>query len=194
KARAVEVSFEKMVDLAATDPKTPQAQIAQLLALRWLADEVGSVKKNENYAGYLRTLEDIATGKKAQDRLGFAKAYAENALQSWTGAKPTAQEYKGIQTDGLTWFPTGATFVGSFDGRLAPATMPKKNTIQDLFKLIPAEAKNEIFKTIDGLGNVQIDRVSFAYVQESGQTFVRFSGKVQQEWVVEFAAKQGLVS
>src|SRR5262249_22806750 len=91
-----------------------------------------------------------------------------------------------------TWFPASATIAGSLDGRLAPLAKPTKNTISALFKFIPPDQKKEIFKTIDSLGNVQIDRVSFAFVQDSSQIFVRVTGKVQQEWLVDFAQKQGL--
>ena len=79
-ARKIDVSIDRMVDIANTEPKDAKAQIMQLTALRYLADETEAFKKAPNYATNRQALEAIAQGKKAQDPLGFAQDYANRVL------------------------------------------------------------------------------------------------------------------
>src|ERR1700722_18986727 len=64
-SRQIEISIDKMVDLANEEPKNAKTQIVQLNALRYLADESDNLKKSANYAAYRQQLEAIAQGKKA---------------------------------------------------------------------------------------------------------------------------------
>src|SRR5437870_4041672 len=73
-SRGIEMSTDKLLELAAKDPVDGRTQLAQLLALRALGDDK-NFKNAANYATQRKILEDIAAGLKAQDKLGFAKEY-----------------------------------------------------------------------------------------------------------------------
>ncbi len=124
KAHGIEVTTDKMVALAATDPVTGQAQIAQLLALRTLGADA-NFKKSANYATQRKVIEDIATGSKAHDKQGFAREYAQRTLAHLDGGKPPALPALGSREEGLAWFPEAVTFVGGMEQRAARAVARK---------------------------------------------------------------------
>src|SRR4051794_29528159 len=84
-SRQIEVSLDKMVELAGRDPKDPKTQVQQLVALRHLADESDKLKKAANYAALRAALEAIAQGKKGADATGFAPEYGQNVLDKIDG-------------------------------------------------------------------------------------------------------------
>src|SRR5262249_32852903 len=73
KAHQIDVTAAKMVELAGKDPADAKTSIAQLLAIRWLGEHPGEVKKA---AAARDLLQQIAQGKKAQDPQGFAREAA----------------------------------------------------------------------------------------------------------------------
>ena len=125
KSREVRVSIDSMIDVALTEPKTGKAQIMQLDALRYLADESAAFKKASNYASNREAIELIAEGKRAQDKLGFAKEYAQRTLDKLDGKKPPEQKITPIRKDAFNWFPADSTLVYGVDCT-APANRRKR--------------------------------------------------------------------
>src|SRR5262245_51101611 len=78
-SRRIPVNIENMLDLATADPKDGKTQIRQLMALRAMAERPELVKKAKDPGAVLRTIERIAKGEIAKDRLGFSQDYA-----TWT--------------------------------------------------------------------------------------------------------------
>src|SRR5581483_2891173 len=68
-SRKITVNVKEMMTLAGKEADGPKAQFQQLLAIRWLGENATT-----KTAGTRELVEQIAEGKKAQDRLGFAKA------------------------------------------------------------------------------------------------------------------------
>jgi hypothetical protein len=90
KAREIEPSIEKLVELAGASPTSGKTQIAQLLALRLLATEAESLKKSPILAKTRELLQEIAHGRRAKDPTGFAPVYAKRALAALEGGKEEA--------------------------------------------------------------------------------------------------------
>src|SRR4051794_27296380 len=75
KARDIEVSADKLMELAVQTPESGKKQFAQLMALSHLAGEPDLIGKSTKAAEYQKTLGDIASGTKAADPQGFAADY-----------------------------------------------------------------------------------------------------------------------
>ncbi len=148
-AHAVELSIDKMVELASKDPSDPPSQIAQLLALRVLGTD-GTFKKGPNYAAQRKILEEIAAGRKAQDKLGFAREYAQQALARLEGVNPPAAARLPARSEGLAWFPAAATIAGGLESRPSPSA-PRVTAPQSpscLKKCPPKRRNNSIRRSI----------------------------------------------
>src|SRR5688572_24246438 len=164
KARGIDINIEKAVELAAKDPDSGKAQISQLLALRYLADESAKLKGSPNIDRHRQTLTDIATGKKAQDPQGFAKDYAAAALARIDGTKLSVAAVRSPRDDAFGWFPANATLIGALDTRLTRGETPAKSSVSEMFKMFPEEMLNQAFTAVEKVGNIRIDRVAFAYI------------------------------
>ena len=86
--RKIDVTVEKMIELAGKDPVDGKTQIQQLLALRVLGDDVEQVKKSPQHPAAMEPLKDIAAGMKAQEAHGFAKGYASRTLAKLAAEHP----------------------------------------------------------------------------------------------------------
>src|SRR6266700_3030172 len=121
KSRNIDINIDKAVELARKDPTDGKTQIAQLVALRYLADETAKLKASPNYQQHRQLLEQIAMGRKAQDPQGFAKEYAANVLATLDGAKLPAPTAPSVRDDSFRWFPADAKLLGAIDTRLTRA-------------------------------------------------------------------------
>ncbi len=82
KTQGIDVSTDKMVEIIGKEPTDGASQIAQLLALRILGED-GAFKQAPNYAAQRKIIEEVAAGKKGQDKLGFARDHALRAWLTW---------------------------------------------------------------------------------------------------------------
>jgi hypothetical protein len=186
--REWEPSIEKMVDLAFEEPKDAKTQIAQLTALRWLADESEALKKSPKYADQRKMIEAIAQGKKAQDPEGFAKDYANRVLMKLDNAKPAAMKPQPFRDDSLAWFPADATLAGAVDLVQARQATGDADAIKQLLKFMQDREKKMMYGFIEKSGNIRLDRLSFAYTdagRDKSKFYVRATGKGNQEWIVD---------
>jgi hypothetical protein len=170
-ARKIEVKGETMVELAAAEPKDARAQIQQLLAIRWLGEHPELAKKVQNAHD---TLRQIAEGEKAQGRLGFAQQYAQRSLAAIDGKpvpEPRAIPNNSLRVDALRWFPKDATMLGGYDFRASGSLRPlDEDHLRKLIAgLVPAREKDQVYGVVEKLGNVRVDRYSFALVVDSQQ-------------------------
>jgi hypothetical protein len=190
KSRDINISVEKAIELAGKDPIDGKTQIAQLVALRYLGDESVKLKGSPDYAQHRQMLEQIAAGKKAQDAQGFAKEYAERVLRRLDGAQPIMEAKTALRDEAFRWFPADATLVGAVDTRTASGDGPAKSISADMLKMFPDEILKTVFGVVEKMGNVRIDRVAFAYVEDvkdasNAQVFVRVTGKANSRWLVD---------
>jgi hypothetical protein len=183
KSREIEVSVDKMVELAGKGAEKDKTPVAQLLAIRWLGEHPAEAKKNKKVR---EILQQVADGKKGKDALGFAQDYAQRALAKLDG-KPLSlptQPSHSLQ-DALKWFPKECTIFGAVDVR---PTKGEKITREDnplrrlLTGMLRDREKEEMFKFVDRVGNVRIDRAAMAVVPDVNQEnqtriFMHFSGK-----------------
>ena len=188
-SRQVKVSIDSMIDLALAEPKDGKAQIMQLTALRYLANEADALKKSANYASNRQALEQIAQGKKAQDKLGFAREYAERVLDKLDGKKPATAKTAPIRTDALAWFPADVTLAAALDMRGSGQFGIPNETLKELLKMMPDNQRREMYDFIEKSGNVRLERIAFAYAQGpqkgEGKFFIRATGKGSQEALLE---------
>src|SRR5262249_49885086 len=137
-ARDIKITPEKMAELAVREPSDGKAQLAQLLALRWLGEEADQVKKAKDFPKILRQVEEIADGKGAQDPQGFAAEYARAAAIALGSARvekvsPKLPENSARQ-DALTWFPASVRIVAAFDLRSGGPPAPEAGkAVRQLF-------------------------------------------------------------
>jgi hypothetical protein len=202
-ARGVEVSAYKMIELAGKDPVDGKTQTAQLLALRFLASNPAKLKKDSDYAKALKLLEQIAAGRKAQDKQGLAKDYAAKTLAILQGKQPVllAMPENSARDEALRWFPADSSLVGSFD--LRGLRFPQATPMPALSPLrvvgfmggFMGLQNQFFFKIADAIGNVRIDRFSFAYADVPGNTnqsrfFYRVTGKMDRKRLVNYLQKE----
>src|SRR5207249_863395 len=77
-SRRIPMNVENLEELARTEPKDGKAQILQLMALRALGEKPELLGKDS--AAVRLTIEKIAKGEIARDRLGFSEEYARRTL------------------------------------------------------------------------------------------------------------------
>lgn len=190
----VEVKVATMLDRAAKAPTDGPTQAAQLLAIRWLGEQPGSAKDKK----VRDLLGAIAEGKQAQDAQGFARDYARIALTRLDGkpAPTMPLPVNSVREEALAWFPESARTAGAFDARgPASQTLDIGRMRQLVTARMPAESRTEIIKIIDQLGNVRVDRMSFAFVEadpsDAAKTsiWLRFTGKADHKRMVEMIRK-----
>ena len=188
RTRQIEVSIDKMVSYASEEPKDAKTQIVQLTALRYLADEAEALKKAPNYAAHRQTLEAIAAGKKGRDSLGFAEDYASRVLLKLDNAKPELVKLRPLREDALGWFPTNTTLAAALDLRQSRQFGGADDPLKELLKLMPDEARTEMYSFVEKSGNIRAERVAFGLVDSPGQKeqmkiFLRLTGKGNQDWM-----------
>jgi hypothetical protein len=188
--RQIEVSIDKMLDYASEDPKDAKTQIVQLTALRYLADEADALKKSPKYVAHRQTLEAIATGKKAQDALGFAKDYASRVLHKLDNTKAAPIMSRPVRDDALSWFPATVTMAGALDLQQSRPAGIANDPLKEIIKMIPDRERKQMYEIFEQSGNVRIERIAFGYVDTPGKreeqkVFLRFTGKGNPAWMVE---------
>jgi hypothetical protein len=188
--RRIEPTNDRLIDIVITEPKTAKAQIMQLTALRFIADEADRFKKAKNYPTNREAIEEIAQGKRAQDAQGFAQEYAKRVLAKLDGAKIASAKVRPMRQDALNWFPADLTIGYALDMRQSRDLA--NDTLKDLMKALPNAAKIEMYEQLEKLGNIRIERAAVGFVdapkRDDQKIFVRMTGKANQAWVADALA------
>ena len=196
RTRGIETRVEKMMELASRAPADSKASVQQLLALRVLGEQADKLKASKEFAEYREILTQIAAGKKAQDNLGFAREYALWTLSraGVTVAADQAPPVRKLQESALEWFPNKLTLAAALEIHWGRSFDPGDNQVRKLFdalgKLIPPDSKDRLYKTVEQLGNVRVDRAALGYLadpndSEKGQIYIRLTGKGDRRQLVE---------
>jgi len=163
-SRGVTVNARELMVLAGKEPSTPKAQVQQLLAIRWLGENAAATKKTD---GARELLEDIASGKKAQDGHGFARAHARRAVALLDGKTPpplATMPASGLRGDVLKWFPADMTLAGGHEFRADRNS--KEGALEPLMKHLweaaPTDVRKQFYESLEKVGNVRIDRIAMA--------------------------------
>ena len=184
KAHNIEVKADALVELAGKQPEDPKDQVAQLLALRWLGEHPDQANQVKDARA---TVRQIADGKKAQDRLGFARDYARTTLALLDGKPapgPAVIPAQSVAREALQWCPGSATIFGAYDlrasGTVAPADKGRLRSLA-LKTMAGLWKKAKLYSVVDGTGNMRLDRVSLAYAADpkdnrKSRMYVRFTG------------------
>jgi hypothetical protein len=167
-SRRIPVNIENLMRLATTEPKSGKAQLLQLMALRALGQQPALVQQD---AAALRTLEQIAQGEIARDRLGFAQAYARRTLRALGRSVAPARPAEGSDpcAEALGWFPASVTLVAFFGG--APVSDTTGDYGHEVQKFVGFGIRrprdwDQLFHPSEILGNARIDRVAFAFARD----------------------------
>lgn len=196
-SRRLETQVPNLLEMAAKPAPHAQGTVAQLLSIRRLAEM--KEKLGDQKEPVRKALQGLANGPE-----GFARDYAQRALARMDG-KPEPILYTAakdsVRVQALEWFPESVTFVGALDLRALPGqasltgkeaeTGDKvKKMLAEILKKAPGTPLEEIYKFIDVVGDIRVDRVAFGYGPETmaakGQAFVRVSGYCNQKRIVEF--------
>jgi len=200
KAHHIEVKAEALLELAGKEPEDPKGQVAQLLALRWLGEHPDQANKAKQARA---TVAQIADGKKAQDRLGFAKDYARRTLALLDGKpapKPAAIPANSVAREALQWFPDSPALFGAYDLRASGEVTPMdENRLRSSLLKVMGRPRDreEFYKMVDGNGNMRLDRVSFAFTPDPQDSrklriYLRFSGLADRKILTEFMKSFGV--
>jgi hypothetical protein len=195
--RQIEATPENLVKLSIKDPASAKESFVQLLAVRWLgehADQLGARKDAARKA-----LQQLAAGPD-----GFPRDYAERALARLNGGPLPLRTFgkDNIRKDALAWFPENVQMAGALDLRAAPAhktiragdqaVVKQIKQIQaHLEKLLPNQAKDEVYIFAETVGNVRVDRISYGMAIDlagpgQGQVYARATGRFNHKYLVEY--------
>jgi hypothetical protein len=186
-SRQIDTTVDRMIDVVIAEPKSPKDQIMQLAALRQLADDADNFKKAKNYATNRMAIEEIAQGKRGADPQGFAQEYARKVLAQLDGKKTDPAPVRALREHALNWFPADVTFAAALDLRQSsPAT---GDPVKELLKLLPREAKLQMYDLAEKLGNIRVERIAFGMVggakNEDQKIFLRITGKGNPAWIID---------
>jgi len=188
KSRQIDISVDKAIAYAGDEAKTAKQQIVQLTALRYLMEESETLKKSPKYAAQRQVLEQIASGKKANDSQGFAQEYAAALLAKLDDTKAADVKYPPLRADILNWFPADVALAMAVDFRQTRKA-GTNDTLKNLLKLMPEHGKQEMYDHIEKSGNIRVERIAFAMVpsekREEQKMYLRFTGKGNHAWVVD---------
>jgi hypothetical protein len=192
KARSIEVSADKMAELAGKGPSEGQTSVAQLLAIRWLGEHPAEAKQ---VRGAREGLQKIAEGDRAKDPQGFARDYARRALARLDGkaAPAPTMPANSVRDEALRWFPAPSTIFGGLEFRPPRGVKVEEDPMlwATMANLIPARERTEMYKFADQVGNIRLDRVSFAVIPDPDQDqrtrlFIRYTGRGDRKRLAEF--------
>ncbi len=193
--RKIPANVTKMVELARTEPKTGKAQIQQLLALRWLRENVDEVKKDKDFEDLRRQIEAIAKGQKAQDLHGFARDYAtRTAIALGSSMKLVKDEIpkNSLSQDAIRWFPKETNMIFAVDFRFEGEDVePLMKKFRDqIYSTMPPNGKEEFYSVLEQIGNNRLDRFAYGFHfddqnEDNHRLFVRASGKMNQKWILD---------
>lgn len=182
-SREIKLEAPALAAQAAKEPKDAAASVAQLLAIRWLGEHPAETKQSKEAR---EVLEQLAAGKGAQDRLGFAREYARRALVRLDGKRPAPEELpdNSVKADALTWFPADSALVGAVDLRAVSddAALSDVERLRGaVIRLVPLAQLTEFYNFVDKVGNMRLDRISFAYAVDpekpnQKRIFIRVTG------------------
>jgi len=192
KSRQVEVTVEKMLDLAAKSPVDGKDQVMQLLAIRKLTANPAEARRDRRVRALLA---EIAEGKKGKDRLGFAEEYARRALAQLDGKQiaTSIMPKNSLRSEAFKWFPKDAALVAGFDLRPVegiPAV--EVGALQEaVTKFTRQTNMEEIFDFIEKVGNIRLDRFSVGLAPDpqggkNARIYVRITGKADHRRLVNF--------
>jgi hypothetical protein len=183
-SRGIDRTFDKLIELAGQTPSSGKEQIAQLLALRQIAADAKSIKQSPSLAATRALLEQIAQGKKANDPTGFAAEYAKQALMALDGRKLENGDADGWK-DGAKWIPSDVTLFAAIASPGKRADQPHADASR-LFSALPKEAKDELFKAAERLGNIRVERIVLGLrtmEKDRIEFFVRATGRGNADWL-----------
>jgi len=196
KSRQIALEAGGLVKLAATEPADGKAQLQQLLAIRWLGENPAKVEKTKEARDIL---EQIAAGKKAQDRHGFAKLYARQALAR-LDRKPlpvaATAPAAGLHPEAFAWFPADTNVVAGMELRPRHTTLPDASDPirQLLAETMPGREREQFYQAVEALGNIRLDRIAVGVaVEDNGNArhvVARISGAADTKRIGDFLAKQ----
>jgi hypothetical protein len=191
-SRQIKLEPDAMADIAAREPKDPQTGVAQLLALRWLAENAEDARKSDKARG---VVEQLAQGRGAQDRLGFAREYAARALARWEGkvVEPPALPADSLRAEGLSWFPKDAAFYAAVDLRGGAAAAGHLQL--RLARFVPARELGHFYDFVDQVGNIRVDRAAFALTYDAAgnqptKIFIRLTGRFDRQHLAAYIRAQ----
>jgi hypothetical protein len=187
KARDIEVSADKLMELAGQDPDTGKKQIGQLIALGHLAKEPDLLKKSDKLAQHRRLLGEIAQGKKANDPNGFSVSYAERVLLALDGQKPlpgAKRSWKEV----AKFLPENASLIGLVDLASSQSPDRKLPDFGMLFEFLPQPDREAFWSTVEKLGNIQVDSFGFSLTNDAGdgkitEMVFRVTGRGNPDWL-----------
>ena len=187
KSRNIEPTIDRMIDFVIEDVKTPKAQIKQLAALQYLADEADKFKKAANYDTNRMAIEEVAAGKLGRDSTGFVQEYAKRLLAKLDGAKPAAAKIRPLRQDALTWFPADMKIAVAFDMHQLQGL--SNDTRKGILATIADSSRLNLYEQLEMFGNIRVDRMEFGIVDadnpDDQKMFLRVSGKANQAWIAD---------
>src|SRR5262249_26973970 len=169
-SRQIDITAAHLEELAGKLPEDAKAEVAQLLAIRWLGEHRVEAARG--------TLQRIAQGQIAQDKHRFAQDYARRALAALDGQRPARPlTTENSLRQALEWFPEETTLAVAVDLTASwankpfripappnpdPAAPAQKPFVFDLAHLQWANWE-PLYQAADELGNIRFQRVALAY-------------------------------
>jgi hypothetical protein len=189
-SRRMELGARSMLELASGTPTDARRDVRQLLAVRWLGE-------NKDRLGEQREAVRQALARLARGPEGFAAEYAQTALARIDDKPvpvPRAAPKDGLR-EALEWFPKDVSLAVVLDAR-PPAGRPAEpdpelgRHLQRMLalyvKMMPADAREELYRFAEGAGNVRLDRLAVGFAPDPGASgnvrlFIRATGRMDHK-------------
>jgi hypothetical protein len=194
-AQQVDLTPGKLLEVVKQTPKTPRESAIQLLAIRWFGENPDQVADHKQTA--VDVLQALAKGPP-----GFARDYALTALARLDGKVPPPLHFMpkdSTRVQAFEWFPDDVALLAAIDLRAAAGQKDPdpefvaaiSNMRKQFLAALPPMAIPGLHGIVNGLGNVRIDRVAFAYcpdptMQRQECIFVRLTGQGDAKRIAEF--------
>jgi hypothetical protein len=189
-SRRVELVTRNMLELASASPTDARGEVRQLLAVRWLGE-------NKDRLGEQQQAVRQALARLARGPEGFAADYAQTALARLDGKPapvPRAAPKDGLR-EALGWFPKDVSLALVLDARPPTAGRPAadpelgrhyQRVLALYVKTMPADAREELYRFAEGVGNVRLDRLAVGFAPEpgasgNGRVFMRATGRMDHK-------------
>jgi hypothetical protein len=191
----IEIRAANLLRIAEVEAQDAPGEVARLLAIRWLGNQAGNMKKPDVEA----VLRRVSRGKAYRDAHTFPEQYALRALAQVERqpAPPMAVPDDSLR-DTFGWCPAGVDLCFALDLRWPSALKPlNEKERRDLIGVLSSDTatQQQAIQLANVVGNFRLDRAAFSWAPVTGRKdqtslWLRLSGQMNGKRLAEFVRRK----